>query len=41
MIESKSTRPNEDAIFLQREIIDAITRSEEKMETYSKKQTKR
>ena len=37
MTEGKSTRPSEDAMFLRTEIIDAITRSDEKMETYSKK----
>ena len=37
MSEGKSTRPIDDAMFLRREIIDAITRSNEKMETYSKK----
>ena len=36
MSESKSTRPCDDLMFLRREIIDAITRSDEKMETYSK-----
>ena len=37
MSEGKSTRPSDDAMFLRREIIDAITRSDENMETYSKK----
>ena len=41
MSEGKSTRPSDDAMFLRREIIDAITRSDEKMETYSEKRTKR
>ena len=41
MSESKSTRPSDDAMFLRRETIDAIKRSDEKMETYSKKKTKR
>ena len=36
MSESKSTRPSDDPMFLRTEIIDAITRSDEKMETYSK-----
>ena len=40
MTEGKSTRPSEDAMFLRTEIIDAIKRSDEKMEAYSKKQTK-
>ena len=35
--EGKPTRPSDDAMFFRREIIDAITRSDEKMETYSKK----
>ena len=34
---SKSTRLSDETIFLQREIIDAFTRSDEKMETNSKK----
>ena len=34
---SKSTRTSEECIFLQREIIDAIRKSEEKMEIYSGK----
>ena len=38
---SKSTRPSDDAMFLGRETIDAIKRSDEKMETYSKKLTKK
>ena len=29
----RTTRPSEDVMFLRREIIDAITRSDEKMET--------
>ena len=37
MSEGKSTRPSEDAMFLRREIIDTITKSDEKMKTYSKK----
>ena len=36
MSEGKSKRPSEDGIFLHREIIDAIKRSEEKIETYSR-----
>ena len=36
-LEGKSTRPSNDAMFLRREIIDAITRSNEKIETYSTK----
>ena len=32
--ESKSTRSSDKAIFLQREIIDAIKRSDDKIETY-------
>ena len=32
MNEGKSTRPSDDAMFLRREIIDAIRRSDEKME---------
>ena len=41
MSESKSTRPSEDAMYWRRETIDAIKRSCEKIETYSKKRTKR
>ena len=37
----KSTRPREDAMFSRWEIIDALKRSDERMETYSKKQMKR
>ena len=37
MSEGKSTRPSEDAMFFRREIIDTITKSDEKMKTYSKK----
>ena len=33
MSEGKSTRPRDDAMFLRREIIDVITRSDEKMDT--------
>ena len=33
----KSTRTSEESIYLQREIIDAIRKSEEKMEIYSRK----
>ena len=36
-VKTKSTRPSDDAMFVRREIIDAIKRSDEKMETYSKK----
>ena len=36
-LEGKSTRPSDDAMYLRREIINAITRSNEKIETYSKK----
>ena len=36
-LEGKLTRPSDDAMFLRREIIDAIKRSNEKGETYSKK----
>ena len=32
-----NTRPSEDAMFLRRELIDAIKRTNEKIETYSKK----
>ena len=35
--EDESTRPSDDAMFLRREIFDAITRSSEKIETYLKK----
>ena len=34
--ENKSTRRSDGAMFLRREIIDAIKRSDEKKETYSK-----
>ena len=37
MCEGKSTRPSEDAVFLRKEIIDALERSDEQMESYSKK----
>ena len=37
MSEGKSTRPSEDAMFLRREKNDTITKSEEKMGTYSEK----
>ena len=33
----KTTRPSEDAMFLRKEIIDALKRSDEKMESYSRK----
>ena len=36
-LEGKSTRPSDDAMFLRRERIDAIKRSNEKIETCSKK----
>ena len=39
-LEGKSTRPSEDARYLRKEIIDAIKRTNEKIETCSKKQTK-
>ena len=35
--EDKSTRPSEDAVFLRKEIIDALQRSDERMDIYSKK----
>ena len=37
MSEGKSTRPSENAMFLRRETIDTITKSDEKMGTYSEK----
>ena len=37
MCESKLTRPSDDAMFLRKGIINAIKRSDEKMESYSKK----
>ena len=37
MCEGKLTRPIEDAMFLRKEIVDALKRSDEKMENYSKK----
>ena len=37
MSESKSKRSSDQAIFLLREMIDAIKRSDDKMDTYSKK----
>ena len=35
--EGELTRPSEDAMFLRKEIIDALKRSDEKMESYSRK----
>ena len=35
--EGKLTRPSEDVTFLRKEIIDALKRSDEKMESYSRK----
>ena len=37
MSEGKLTRPSEDALFSRKEIIDALKRSDEKMESYSRK----
>ena len=37
MCEGKLTRPSEDAMFLRKEIIDALKRSDETMESYSRK----
>ena len=35
MCEGKSTRPSEDAVFLRKEIIDALKRSDERMQVSS------
>ena len=37
LCEGESTSPSEDAVFLRKEIIDALQRSDEIMESYSKK----
>ena len=36
-LEGKETGPSDDAMFLRRDLIDALTRLDENMETYSKK----
>ena len=36
-LEGTSTKPSEDAMYLRKEIIDAIRRTNEKIETYSQK----
>ena len=36
MCEGESTRPSDDAMFFRTEIIDALKRSDEKVETYWK-----
>ena len=41
MCEGKSTRPSDDAMFLRREIIDALKRSDEKWKLTRGEQTKR
>ena len=35
--EGKMTKPNDDTLFLRRDIMEALKRSDEKMESYSRK----